>query len=53
MHETTPKIAVFYDGAGPRCVRDRARYERWAGRAGERVCWFDSTGQDEPLRALA
>ena len=26
MGETTPKITVFYDGACPRCVRDR---EQW------------------------
>jgi len=52
MGETTPKITVFYDGACPRCVRDQARYERWAGPAGASVCWFDLTGQDERLRAL-
>ena len=52
MGEPEPEITVFYDGACPRCVRDRARYERWAGRAGESVCWFDITGQDERLRAL-
>jgi predicted DCC family thiol-disulfide oxidoreductase YuxK len=52
MGEPEPEITVFYDGACPRCVRDRARYERWAGRAGARVCWFDLTGQDERLRAL-
>jgi predicted DCC family thiol-disulfide oxidoreductase YuxK len=52
MGEPEPEITVFYDGACPRCVRDRARYERWAGRAGESVCWFDLTGQDERLRAL-
>ncbi len=52
MSETEPEITVFYDGACPRCVRDRAQYERWAGRASESVCWFDITGQDERLRAL-
>jgi len=52
VSETEHPITVFYDGACPRCVRDRERYERWAGRAGERVCWFDITGQDERLRAL-
>ena len=52
MGEPEPEITVFYDGACPRCVRDRARYERWAGRAGESVCWFDIAGQDERLRAL-
>jgi len=52
MHEATPKITVLYDGACPRCVRDRARYERWAGPASEGIRWFDITGQDERLRAL-
>ena len=52
MRATEPEIAVFYDGACPRCVRDRAQYERWAGPASESVCWFDLTGQDERLRAL-
>lgn len=52
MNETESRITVFYDGACPRCVRDRAQYERWAGPAGEGICWFDITGQDERLRAL-
>ena len=52
LNETELPITVFYDGACPRCVRDRAQYERWAGRAGEGICWFDITGQDERLRAL-
>lgn len=41
-----------YDGACPRRVRDRARYDRWAGQAGTSACRFDITGQDERLRAL-
>ena len=52
MGETIPKSTVFDDGAGPRCVRDRAPYEPWAGPAGASVCGFDLTGQDERLRAL-
>lgn len=52
MSETEHPITVFYDGACPRCVRDREQYEQWAGPAGERVGWFDITGQDERLRAL-
>ncbi len=52
MNEPKHPITVFYDGACPRCVRDRERYEKWAGPAGERVCWFDITGQEERLRAL-
>ena len=52
MRETTSKITVFYDGASPLCVRDRAPYEPWAGPAGASVCGFDLTGQDEQRRAL-
>ena len=27
MNETEPEITVFYDGACPRCVRDREHYQ--------------------------
>ncbi len=46
------KITVFYDGACPRCVQDRRWYEKLAGKAGEEVCWFDITGEDERLREM-
>ncbi|MBY4679095.1 thiol-disulfide oxidoreductase DCC family protein [Marinobacterium arenosum] len=46
------KITVYYDGACPRCVRDRQQYEKLAGKAGERVCWFDITGHEAQLREL-
>ena len=52
MGETIPKITVFDDGAGPRCVRDRAQDEPWTGPARASVCGFDITGQNERLRAL-
>ena len=52
MSETEHSITVFYDGACPSCIRDRQHYEKWAGQAGEPVCWFDLTGQDERLREL-
>jgi len=44
-------ITVFYDGACPRCRRDRANYERLAGEGGRDVEWCDITGRDEELRA--
>ena len=44
-------ITVYYDGACPTCVRDRAQYERLAGKAGEGTCWVDITGRDAELRA--
>ena len=46
------KITVFYDGACPICIRDRAEYERLAGEGGRDVAWFDITGRDVELRAL-
>ena len=46
------KITVYYDGACPRCVQDRRNYEKLAGKAGEGVCWFDITGQDDRLREM-
>lgn len=52
MSEDKRKIVVYYDGACPSCVRDRRNYEKWAGGAGEQVCWFDITGRDEELRSL-
>lgn len=52
MRDTEHKIIVFYDGACPNCVHDRDRYEKWAGQAGESVCWFDLTGQEARLREL-
>jgi len=52
MNEKPGKITVFYDGACPRCVRDRRQYENLAGKAGEQVCWFDITGRDDQLREI-
>lgn len=46
------KITVYYDGACPICVRDRAEYERMAGESGRDVEWFDINGRDDELRAL-
>jgi len=52
MSETESQNLEFYDGAGPRCVRDREQDEPWAGPASASVCGFDPTGQAERLRAL-
>lgn len=51
MAEREERITVYYDGACPRCVRDRAQYERLAGEAGADTCWVDITGRDAELRA--
>jgi len=45
-------ITVFYDGACPRCIKDRRFYERLAGLGGKQVKWLDITGQDEYLKGL-
>ena len=52
MHRSANKTIVFYDGACPICVRDRRRYERLSGRAGDAIAWFDITNQDRQLREL-
>jgi predicted DCC family thiol-disulfide oxidoreductase YuxK len=44
-------IDVFYDGACPRCRRDRERYESWAGADAAQVRWVDITGRDDDLSA--
>lgn len=48
----TDKLVVYYDGACPKCVRDRETYEKLSGESGNRVYWFDITGQESRLREL-
>jgi predicted DCC family thiol-disulfide oxidoreductase YuxK len=50
MNQDKPKIIVYYDGACPKCVKDRRTYEKLAGKSGENVCWMDITGKDDLLR---
>ncbi|UTW12676.1 thiol-disulfide oxidoreductase DCC family protein [Marinobacterium rhizophilum] len=50
--DARPWITVYYDGACPRCRRDRARYEKLAGKGADDICWFDITGRDAELSAL-
>ena len=45
------KLKVYYDGACPRCIRDRDRYLRLAGRAAGSVEWIDVTGNEQTLLA--
>lgn len=52
MTQEKGNINVFYDGACPKCIRDRQTYEKLAGKAGENVCWIDITGQEQKLREL-
>jgi predicted DCC family thiol-disulfide oxidoreductase YuxK len=44
------KLKVYYDGACPRCVADRRRYEK-LGTCDGSVEWVDITGKDEQLSA--
>jgi predicted DCC family thiol-disulfide oxidoreductase YuxK len=52
MSEGRQQVTVYYDGACPRCLRDRARYERLAGGDGAGTEWVDITGREAELRAL-
>jgi len=52
MNEEKKKITVYYDGACPRCIKDRQNYEKLAGEEGKDVRWFDITGQDAYLRDI-
>ena len=52
MSQDKAKIIVYYDGACPKCVKDRLNYEKLAGKAGENVCWMDITGQEDQLREI-
>ena len=52
MSDNNAKITVYYDGACPRCVRDRETYEKLAGKSRDQVCWFDITGHEHQLREI-
>ena len=46
-------ITVFYDGACPKCLRDRHLYERLAGHCDQQIIWFDITDQGCYLKSLS
>jgi predicted DCC family thiol-disulfide oxidoreductase YuxK len=52
MRKPQAPITVYYDGACPRCRRDRARYEKLAGSTADDICWFDINGRDADLECL-
>ena len=52
MNHGKEKVCVYYDGACPKCVKDRQTYEKLAGRAKNNICWLDITGQEKKLSAL-
>lgn len=46
------KLTVYYDGACPKCRRDRETYEKLSGASAGQVCWFDISGQDSELQKI-
>lgn len=52
MNKPNDKIIVYYDGACPKCVRDRRNYEKFSGKNSDNVCWFDITGQESQLHEI-
>ncbi|NQZ38617.1 MAG: DUF393 domain-containing protein [Moritella sp.] len=46
------QLTVYFDGACPRCVKDRDNYLKLAGSNAKQVYWFDITGQEQVLLAL-
>jgi len=53
QNNTNPeRLTVYYDGACPKCIRDRENYEKLSGPNADQVCWFDITGQEQRLREL-
>jgi predicted DCC family thiol-disulfide oxidoreductase YuxK len=46
------KICVYFDGACPSCVKDRDKYLRLAGKAGQDIEWLDITHKNDELIAL-
>ncbi len=50
MRKNKDRIIVYFDGACPRCVDDRRRYEKLAGKSGEDIHWLDITGREAQLR---
>lgn len=54
MDDKKPRhqLVVFYDGSCEGCIKDRARYERWAGDRGRDIYWFDITDKEEVLLGM-
>lgn len=51
MAQDETELIVYYDGACPRCRKDRDTYQRLAGKHAEQVRWFDISGQEAHLQA--
>jgi predicted DCC family thiol-disulfide oxidoreductase YuxK len=52
MIDNKAQLTVYYDGACPRCIKDRNNYQKLQGKKTDTVCWFDITGKDKQLEEL-
>ena len=52
MSQERSKLTVYYDGACPKCVKDRRNYERLASKKKHDVIWIDITGKEDELREI-
>ena len=43
---------MYFDGACPKCIRDRDNYLKLAGVSAKNVKWIDITGMEKELTAL-
>ncbi len=50
--QNDPPLTVYYDGACPKCIRDRDTYQKLSGATDEQVSWFDITDQENRLREI-
>ena len=51
-HNSNDQITVYYDGACPRCIKDRDNYQKLIAKDESQVIWFDITGQEQQLLQL-
>ena len=52
MIDNKAQLTVYYDGACPRCIKDRNNYQKLQGQKTDTVCWFDITGKEKQLEEL-
>ena len=44
MINNKAQLTVYYDGACPRCIKDRNNYQKLQGKNIDTVYWFDTDG---------
>jgi len=52
MKKNKAQISVYYDGACPRCVKDRKSYEKLSGKSKDDIQWIDITGKESLLHSM-